>query len=420
MPPELLPDPLPELLPPPDPLDEDPLDEPLPLDEDPLDEPLPLDEDPLDEPLPLDDEPLDELPLEDEPLDELPDDEPLNKPPPGVSSAPPHPIAPTAMARTPRPKRSCRIPRLPSPVAAATAACGRFEQSAYETVSARAVARGRKKRSLGGEFSPIGVSPESHATLPVMFDLFKNRRRAALRGESMTPAQRAILEKNVPYVAKLDAADREELEGLVRIFLAEKSFEGCGGLTLTEEMRVTIAAQACLLLLHRETDIYPDVSSILVYPSAYRAAKKTNLGGVVVESDQARLGESWVRGVVVLAWDHVKSGAAQPADGQNVVLHEFAHQLDAEDGAMDGAPDLGARARYTSWAHVLGDEFGELSSKVHDGHGSDIDAYGATNPAEFFAVVTEMFFEKPRAMKRRHPALYEELAAFYKQDPATR
>ena len=253
-----------------------------------------------------------------------------------------------------------------------------------------------------------------------MFDFLKNRRRDALRNEPLTDAERAVLKKNVPYLSKLDEADRTEFEGLVRIFLAEKSFEGCGGLELTDEMKITIAAQACLLLLHRENDVYPDVESILVYPTAYRAPTTKREGGVVIESEQARLGESWTRGVVVLAWDHVKSGAAQPADGQNVVLHEFAHQLDGEDGAMDGAPDLGARARYTSWAHVLGDEFRELAEELHAGRRSDIDAYGATNPAEFFAVVTEMFFEKPRALKQRHPELYEELAAFYKQDPAAR
>jgi Mlc titration factor MtfA (ptsG expression regulator) len=251
-----------------------------------------------------------------------------------------------------------------------------------------------------------------------MLDLFKNHRRAALRKEPLSVSERAIIARNVPYSAKLDAADRGELEGLVRIFLAEKSFEGCGGLELTEEIKVTIAAQASLLLLHRENDMYPGVEAILVYPGAYRAPTRQSEGGVVIEGEQARLGESWTRGVVVLAWDHVKHGAAQPADGQNVVLHEFAHQLDAEDGSMDGAPDLGARARYTTWAHVLGGEFGDLSRRLHEGLRTDIDPYGATNPAEFFAVVTEMFFEKPRAMSRRHPALYAELAAFYKQDPA--
>lgn len=252
-----------------------------------------------------------------------------------------------------------------------------------------------------------------------MFDILKKHRRAALRKEPLTEAERTVL-KDVPLVAALDDAERTELEGMIRIFLSEKNFEGCGGLELTDAIRVTIAAQACLLLLHRETDFYPDVDSILVYPSAYLAPTRESAGGVVVESEQARLGESWTRGVVVLAWDHVRLDATQPARGQNVVLHEFAHQLDGEDGSMDGAPDLGARARYTSWAHVLGDEFGELSQKVHAGRATDIDPYGATNPAEFFAVVTEMFFEKPRPLKRRHPELYEELAAFYRQDPASR
>jgi Mlc titration factor MtfA (ptsG expression regulator) len=251
-----------------------------------------------------------------------------------------------------------------------------------------------------------------------MFDYFKNRRREALGGQPLSSEERALLDKNIPYLNSLSGEDRSELESLVRVFLAEKSFEGCGGLTLTDEIKLTIAGQACLLLLHRETDIYPNVDSILVYPSAYRVPTEQYDGLVVVQEDQTRLGESWQRGLVVLAWDHVLSGAAQPCDGQNVVLHEFAHQLDSEDGVMNGTPDLGARARFTSWAHVLGDEFAELSERLHAGRSSDIDPYGATNPAEFFAVLTEMFFEKPRALKRRHAELYAELAEFYKQDPA--
>jgi MtfA peptidase len=252
-----------------------------------------------------------------------------------------------------------------------------------------------------------------------MFDFFKNRRREALRAQPLSVEERALLDKNIPYLSSLSPEDRSELEGLVRIFLAEKSFEGCGGLELDDEIKLTIAGQACLLLLHRETDIYPNVDSIVVYPSAYRVPTPQHDGLVVIEGDQTRLGESWQRGLVVLAWDHVLSGAAQPRDGQNVVLHEFAHQLDGEDGVMNGTPELGARARYTSWAHVLGDEFEELSQRLHAGRRSDIDPYGATNPAEFFAVLTEMFFEKPRALKRRHAELYAELAEFYRQDPAS-
>ena len=243
-----------------------------------------------------------------------------------------------------------------------------------------------------------------------MLDLFKHHRRAHLADQPLTESERAVMAKNVPYVATLDEAEQAELGGLVRIFLAEQHFEGCGGLELTDEMKVTIAANACILLLHRQTDVYPNVESILVYPSAYRAPDARNHDGVIAPTP-VRLGESWVRGVVVLAWDHVTSG---------VVLHEFAHQLDSENGVMDGAPELGARGRYAAWAQVLGDEFTELTTLLHHGHHSDIDAYGATNPAEFVAVVTEMFFTHGRAMKSKHPALYEQLSTFYQQDPAAR
>ena len=250
-----------------------------------------------------------------------------------------------------------------------------------------------------------------------MFDLFKRHRRDALRAKPFPAAWRAIIDRDVATVARLTAEEHAELEGLVQVFLDEKNIEGCAGLELTDEIRVTIAAQACLLLLHRDTDVYPELETVLVYPHAYRAPSTRREGPVVIESDDARLGESWTRGVVVLAWDHVAS-SARHLGGDNVVLHEFAHQLDAEHGGMDGAPELGTRARFVSWARVLGEEFAELSARLHAGRPSDIDAYGATSPPEFFAVVTEMFFEKPRQLQRRHPDLYAELAAFYRQDPA--
>lgn len=252
-----------------------------------------------------------------------------------------------------------------------------------------------------------------------VFDLFKKRRRAAVRAEPMPEAWRRILDANVPYVSALSAADRTKLEELVRVFLDEKRFEGCGGLTVTEEMRVTIAAQACLLLLHRESDIYPGLDSILVYPHAYRAHASRRSGGVVMDVDDVRLGESWVQGTLVLAWDHVRCATHHVSPGQNVVLHEFAHQLDAEDGSMDGAPKLESRARYATWARVLGEEFADLTERIHAGRDGDIDPYGATSPPEFFAVVTEMFFERPHELRSRHASLYAELAAFYGQDPAT-
>lgn len=230
---------------------------------------------------------------------------------------------------------------------------------------------------------------------------------------------RALIEKNVPIVACLSPEDREALVGHIQVFLAEKRFEGCGGLQMTDEIRVTIAAQACILLLHRETDYYPNLVSILVYPTTYvvRGGRRT-AEGLVAEGPQARLGESWARDVVVLAWDSVLSGAADIHDGHNVVLHEFAHQLDQEGTSGSGAPVLPRRSMYVAWARVLGNDFDQLVRDVAQHHRTLIDGYGATNPAEFFAVATETFFEKPRQLRSRHPDLYAQLKDFYRQDPA--
>lgn len=249
---------------------------------------------------------------------------------------------------------------------------------------------------------------------------FTKRRRRRL-AQTPPPADwAAILARNVPYVARLPAGDRRELFGLMQIFLDEKSFEGCGGLVLTDEIRVTIAAQACILLLHRQTDVFPGLDSILVYPRAYVApSRRRGPDGVVVEGPQARLGESWARGAVVLSWDDVLRGAADVHDGHNVVLHEFAHQLDDEAGRGDGAPALPRRSMYVAWARVLGREFAELSADLTRRRPTLLDPYAATNPAEFFAVVTETFFEMPIALRREHPQLYDQLRSFYRQDPAS-
>jgi len=253
-----------------------------------------------------------------------------------------------------------------------------------------------------------------------MFGWWRHRRREAIKRRPFPPAWAEVLERNVPYLSHLPADDREEIRGLVQIFLAEKSFEGCGGLAITDEVRVTIAAQACVLLLHRDNDDYRELVSVLVYPSTYLVpgGRRDELG-LITDDPQARLGESWARDVVVLAWDGVLSGAADIHDGHNLVLHEFAHQLDQESGAGDGAPVLPRRSMYVAWARVLGRDFDQLVSDVAHHHQNVLDAYGATNPAEFFAVATETFFEKPRKLRRRHPELYQQLQEFYRQDPAS-
>src|SRR5687767_11789965 len=185
----------------------------------------------------------------------------------------------------------------------------------------------------------------------MVLDLFKRRRRARLRAQPPPPAWRAILERNLDVFNRLSAADQAELLGHTQIFLAEKHFEGAGGLTLTDEICVTIAAQACLLLLHRETDYYPELISILVYPSGYTAEGARQVTEHIwEEGPDERLGHTGHRlGALVLAWDEAKHGAADPADGANLVLHEFAHQLDFEDQSGDGTPALRTRAEYLAW-----------------------------------------------------------------------
>ena len=242
------------------------------------------------------------------------------------------------------------------------------------------------------------------------------RKRAAQRPFPETWEQ--ILRTGFPRFGKLSAEDQAELRDLIKIFLAEKEFEGAAGLEITDDIRVTIAAQACMLLLHRETDIYPGLYSIVVYPRDYIVnASQRAPDGVVSETMQIRRGETAARGAVVLTWDAARRGASDVHDCRNVVFHEFAHQLDAQDGAFDGTPILRDRSMYIAWARVLGDEFSALRDRVQTHQPTDLDPYGATNPAEFFAVVTECFFQSPKQFRERHPELYDELRGFYQQDP---
>jgi MtfA peptidase len=252
-----------------------------------------------------------------------------------------------------------------------------------------------------------------------MFGFSKRRRRDRLRSAPFPSLWIETVDKNFPIYKCLTEADRRELQGHIQVFLAEKYFEGCGGLELTDEIKVTIAAQACLLLLHRDTDYYPRLITILVYPSAYFASSVEPIGGgVVLQGEEIRLGEAWKSGVVVLSWDEVRAGVRDIRNGRNLVLHEFAHLLDMEDGTADGTPLLERRSHHVAWARVLGDEYERLQRDTILGRSTVLDKYGATDPAEFFAVATEYFFENPASLKRKHSELYEELKSFYRQDPA--
>ncbi len=244
------------------------------------------------------------------------------------------------------------------------------------------------------------------------------RRRQRVRAQPFPAAWRGILDRRVPYFRLLPRDLQAQLEGHIQVFVAEKSFIGCGGLEISDEMRVAIAAQACLLILNRKSDYFPKLAQILVYPGAFLVERlRPEPSGVLQEERHALSGESWTHGQVVISWEDALEGAAIVDDGRNVVIHEFAHQLDQQKGYANGAPWLGRRDRYPRWSRVLTEEFARLQQQAMIGEPSLFNYYGATNPAEFFAVVSEVFFEQPRAMASMHPALYAELRSLYRVDP---
>ncbi len=243
------------------------------------------------------------------------------------------------------------------------------------------------------------------------------RLRRAL-AQPMPPQWQAILQRNVPAYRGMQPGLQHQLHKLVQHFIHAKKFIGCEGLAVDDEMRVTIAGHACLLLLGRPHRVYPDLQAVLVYPGAFLVPRKqADAAGVVSHSKQILLGESWGDGRVILSWDHVPRAGHDSGDGHNVVLHEFAHQLDSESGSNNGAPLLGQRANYRRWAAVLSRDFEALQrAAMFEQHGV-LDHYGATSPAEFFAVATETFFENPHAMADSHAELFEQFLGYYRVDP---
>ena len=247
----------------------------------------------------------------------------------------------------------------------------------------------------------------------------KKRRRAKLKAQPFLPAWETILDENVPYYRYLSEDDRSELRGHIHVLIGEKNFEGCGGLTMTDEIKVTIAGYASILLLHRGTEYYPRLSSILVYPDAFVARVNGPMDDMdVVDEDDVRLGESWDTGAIVLAWKPILQSARSRGTAQNVALHEFAHQLDLEDGVTNGVPELDNDEAYEDWARVMGGAYEALWRDIEQNRLTFIDEYGATHPAEFFAVLTETFFLRPHTLQRKHPDIYAVLREYYRQDPA--
>jgi MtfA peptidase len=257
-----------------------------------------------------------------------------------------------------------------------------------------------------------------------MFHWLRDRRRAEARERPFPPEWEAFVRANVAHYCVLDYAERDELRSLIQVFLEEKNWEGCGGLELTDEIRMTIAAQACLLLLGLPHDYYHNVQSILVYPSTVVPPERQpgvfERGGSVVAAPVPILGQAFAQGPVILVWDAVLHGARHPEQGHNVVYHEFAHKLDMLDGFADGTPPLIDRNQLAEWVEVCSREFQRLRGLADAGRKTFIDAYGAMNEAEFFAVATEEFFDRPLTLLEHAPDLYRVLSAYYRQDPAGR
>ncbi len=257
-----------------------------------------------------------------------------------------------------------------------------------------------------------------------MLRWLRNRRRRKLRARPFPDAWEKIVEINVAHARWLDGDERAELRDLVKVFVAEKSFEGCGGLDMTDEVRVTIAGQACLLLLGLVHDYYRNVRTILVYPSTVVPPLRTpgafEIPQAPLERPEPILGQAQLRGPLLLVWDAVRHAGRHARTGHNVVFHEFAHKLDMLDGAADGTPPLRDRAEYGRWIEICGREFHALREASRKGRRTFLDDYGATHEAEFFAVATEQFFDRPMALRRRHPELYGVLQEYYRQDPAAR
>ena len=254
-----------------------------------------------------------------------------------------------------------------------------------------------------------------------MLHPFRDHHRKELDKQPFPAAWLQIIDRNVPCCRCLHPDERGRLENLIKVFIREKHFEGCSGLIITDEIKVTVAAQACLLLLNIHHNYYERLASILVYPESFNfEQEERGPAGTVSVTNMHASGVSSSAGAVVLSWPDAIHESKRPADGMSVVFHEFAHQLDQLDGAMNGAPVLERASMYRDWAQVLGSEYKRLTKEVERGIPSLISDYGATKPAEFFAVVTELFFQKPIELQQEHPALYDEFMQYYRQDPAKR
>ncbi len=247
--------------------------------------------------------------------------------------------------------------------------------------------------------------------------LLIKQKRNQIKKRPFPPLWNSIIENNLPIYPHLSPTQRRKLQGHIQVFLTEKQFIGCNGLQVTEEMKVIIAGVACLLLLNEREKYFPKLRSILIYPTAYFAKETTVNGNIVEEKQVIRLGESWDRDQLILSWEQVKQDTDNWNDGINVILHEFAHQLDQEDGKAEGVPVLKNQSDYSDWSKIMTQEYKKLCHDVEQRRKTVINSYGAIHPAEFFAVATETFFEKPQQLQKNHSELYQLLQNYYQLYP---
>lgn len=250
----------------------------------------------------------------------------------------------------------------------------------------------------------------------MVFSWLRRRRREKLQAEPFPAPWLTVLEKNMPHYCRLESEDQRRLQNQIRLMISEKNWEGCGGLVLSDDIKVTIAAWACLLILHLEMDFYGRLITILVYPTTYVAAE-SEFPRQEARPVEAREGESSHDGVIVLNWGAIEKNLREDG-GNNLVLHEFAHQLDYGDYDFNGIPRVAGSHKNAEWREVIGEEYANLVAAARARQPTLLDKYGATNEAEFFAVASECFFLSARPMRQHHPRLYQLLADYYRQDPA--
>ena len=254
-----------------------------------------------------------------------------------------------------------------------------------------------------------------------MWNWWTERKRRKWRALPFPKEWTDILESDFSEWSRISTEERASIQSYIQIFIREKNWEGCGGLELTEQVKVLISAQVGMLVAGLEMAYFDHVLSILVYPDAYRAPNSTqSQTGIVNDNGSTRMGEAWWRGPVILSWKHSLEGA-QNLDSENLVYHEFAHQLDMINGRfVDGTPPLDTEADYVAWNQAMTQGYQELKSRVRRREPSVIRRYGLTNPGEFFAVSTEAFFSAPLDLQDEYPDVYRALQSYYRQDPASR